>query len=294
MKLCESLPYPDGTMLAVVTDSTCDLAPEMARQLGLHVVPLRVLLGGRTLLDWQEVDPDAVYDHQRSGGQVGTEPAPQAAFERVYRELLATHDAVLSLHISGHLSATAAHARQAAQALGAGDRVQILDSGFASLPLAEAALAAREVIGRGGDLAAAKGAVAGVQSGLLAEFTVPTLEYLRRGGRLSRTQEVIGNMLGVRPVLRFDAGRLKPVRRVRAAQATGDILAQLEAQFGREPVAVTIGHAGRDPARIAELRSAVQASRLNVARGRMQLLGPVIGAHVGPGTYGLMARPVLA
>ncbi|MDL2345067.1 DegV family protein, partial [Deinococcus sp. MIMF12] len=155
-------------------------------------------------------------------------------------------------------------------------------------------LAAREAVSRGGDLAAARQAVAGVQGSLLAEFTVPTLEYLRRGGRLSRTQEFIGNMLGVRPVLRFDAGRLQAVRRVRAAQATGDILAHLEAQFGREPVAVTIGHAGRDPARIAELRAAVQASRLNVAQGRLQLLGPVIGAHVGPGTYGLMARPVLA
>ncbi|MPY65730.1 DegV family protein [Deinococcus sp. SDU3-2] len=281
-------------MLAVVTDSTCDLAPETARQLGLHVVPLRVVMGGRTLLDWQEVDPDAVYDHQRSGGQVDTEPATQAAFERVYRELLGTHDAILSLHISGHLSATAAHARQAAQALGAGHRIQVLDSGFASLPLAEAALAAREAIDRGGDLAAAKQAVTGIQNSLMAEFSVPTLEYLRRGGRLSRTQEFIGNMLGVRPVLRFDAGRLKAVRRVRAAQATGDILTQLEAQFGREPVAVTIGHAGRDAARIAELRSAVQASGLNVVRGRLQLLGPVIGAHVGPGTYGLLARPVFA
>ncbi|WP_322618484.1 DegV family protein [Deinococcus terrestris] len=277
-----------------MTDSTCDLAPETARQLGLHVVPLRVVMGGRTLLDWQEVDPDAVYDHQRSGGQVDTEPATQAAFERVYRELLGTHDAILSLHISGHLSATAAHARQAAQALGAGHRIQVLDSGFASLPLAEAALAAREAIDRGGDLAAAKQAVTGIQNSLMAEFSVPTLEYLRRGGRLSRTQEFIGNMLGVRPVLRFDAGRLKAVRRVRAAQATGDILTQLEAQFGREPVAVTIGHAGRDAARIAELRSAVQASGLNVVRGRLQLLGPVIGAHVGPGTYGLLARPVFA
>ncbi|KEF35396.1 fatty acid-binding protein DegV [Deinococcus sp. RL] len=281
-------------MLAVVTDSTCDLAPDAARQLGLHLVPLRVLMNGRTLLDWQEVDPDAVYDHQRAGGQVSTEPAPQAAFEQVYRELLATHDAILSLHISGHLSATVTHARQAAQALGAEGRIHILDSGFASIPLAEAVLAAREALDRGGDLAAAKQAVAAVQAEQLAEFTVPTLEYLRRGGRLSRAQEFIGNMLGVRPVLRFDAGRLKPVRRVRGAQATGDILAQLEAHFGREPVAVTIGHAGRDPARIAELRGAVQASRLNVVRGRLQLLGPVIGAHVGPGTYGLMARPVLA
>ncbi|MBB5232912.1 DegV family protein with EDD domain [Deinococcus budaensis] len=200
---------------------------------------------------------------------------------------------MLSLHISGHLSATAEHARQAAQVLGAGSRVHVVDSSFASLPLAEVVIAARDVLRSGGDMDAALRAVGAVQRDLLAEFTVPTLDYLRRGGRLSRTQTLIGNVLGVRPILRFDAGRLQAVRRVRAPQATRDILAQLEARFGREPVAVTIGHAGRDPARIAELRAAMQASRLNVARGRTQLLGPVIGAHVGPGTYGLMARPLL-
>ncbi|GMA16573.1 DegV family protein [Deinococcus metallilatus] len=278
-------------MLAVVTDSTCDLHPDRVRQLGLHVVPLHVLLGERSFLDWQDIDPDAVYDHQRGGGNVTTQPATQAAFAALYRELLATHEGVISIHLSGHLSATAEHARQAARALNAGDRVQVVDSQFASLPLAEVVMAARDAASAGGDMQAALGAIRAVQEGLRVEFTVPTLEFLRRGGRLSRTQELIGNVLGVRPVLGFDGGHLKAVRRVRAKDATRDILGQLEERFGRDPVAVTIGHAGRDPARVAELKAAVSASRLNVAQGRLQLMGPVIGAHVGPGTYGLLARP---
>ncbi|MEW6421672.1 MAG: DegV family protein [Deinococcota bacterium] len=281
-------------MLAVVTDSTCDLHPDTARALGLHIVPLQVVLGERTFLDWQDIDPDAVYDHQRQGGSVTTQPAPQAAFEATYRQLLTTHNAVLSLHLSGHLSATAEHARAAARALNAEDRVRVVDSGLASIALAEAAIAAREVVRAGGDLQAALAAAQATGRDLLVEFTVPTLEYLRRGGRLSRTQELLGNMLGVRPILGFHEGRLQAVRRVRAASATRDILAQLEEKFGRDPVAVTIGHAGRDPSRIAELKAAMDASRLNVVRGRLQLLGPVIGAHVGPGTYGLMARRVEA
>ncbi|EYB67707.1 degV family protein [Deinococcus phoenicis] len=278
-------------MIAVVTDSTCDLHPDTARAFGLHVVPLHVLLGGRSFLDWQDLDPDAVYDHQRGGGDVTTQPASQAAFEDLYRELLATHDGIVSIHLSAHLSATAEHARQAALALKAGDRVQVVDSGLASLGLAETVIAARETVQAGGDLQAALKTVRTLQAELLAEFTMPSLEYLRRGGRLSRTQEVLGNMLGMRPVLRFEEGRLRAVRRVRASGALRDILGQLEAQFGRDPVAVTIGHAGRDPGRIAELKTAMKASNLNVARGRVQLLGPVIGAHVGPGTYGLLARP---
>lgn len=138
---------------------------------------------------------------------------------------------------------------------------------------------------------AAHAAVRRVGEEALAEFTVPTLEYLRRGGRLSRAQELVGNMLGLRPILRFDGGRLRPVRRVKAEAALRDILAGMEERFGREPVAVTVGHAGRDPIRLAELKAALGASGLNVTRGRVQLLGPAIGAHVGPGTCALMARP---
>lgn len=281
-------------MLAVVTDSTCDLHPATARALGLHIVPLQVVLDERTFLDWQDIDPDAVYDHQRTGGTVTTRPASQEAFEATYRQLLATHDAVLSLHLSGQLSATAEHARQAARALNTEDRVRVVDSGLASIALAEAAIAALEAVQAGGDLQAALAAALATGRDLQVEFTVPTLEYLRRGGRLSRTQELLGNMLGVRPILGFQDGRLQAVRRVRAASATRDILARLEERFGRDPVAVTIGHAGRDPGRIAELKAAIDASRLNIVRGRLQLLGPVIGAHVGPGTYGLLARRVEA
>lgn len=277
-------------MLAVVTDSTCDIHPHAACDLGLHVVPLQVLLRDRIFLDWQDIDPDAVYDHQRAGGEVSTQPASRAAFEATYRDLLATHEGVISLHLSGQLSATVEHARQAAQALNAGSRVQVVDSGLASLPLAEVVIAAREAAAAGGDMRAVLKATEAARAGLFAEFTVPSLEYLRRGGRLSRTQALIGNMLGVRPILRFGGGRLQAVRRVRATQATRDMLGQLEDHFGRDPVAVTIGHAGRDPGRIAELRAAMNASSLRVARGRVQLLGPVIGAHVGPGTYGLLAR----
>lgn len=279
-------------MLALVTDSTCDLPREAARDLQLHVVPLHVQFGGQSFLDWQDIDPDRVYDHQRAGGTVTTAPVTQAAFETRYRELLETHPQILSVHLSGHLSTTVEHARQAARALNAGDRIHVLDSHLASFPMAEVLMAAREAANAGGGMQEALTAIRTLSDSLLVELTVPTLEYLRRGGRISRAQALIGNMLGVRPVLRFDDGRLQPVRRVRASQAARDILAQLEERFGREPVAVTVAHAGRDPGRIAELQAYVKASGLNVARGRVQLMGPVIGAHVGPGTYGIMARPL--
>ncbi len=287
-----ALVYPHLDMLAVLTDSTCDLHPETARQLGIRIVPLSVQLGSRSLMDWQEIDPDAVYDHLRAGGTVSTQPVSTAAFETAYRDLLVSHQQIISIHISGQLSETVQHAREAAERLGAGNRIHIVDSGLASSPLAEAVIAARDAVWAGATLETARQAAETVGRDLHAEFTVTSLEYLRRGGRIGRAQEFFGNMLGMRPVLAFTNGQLKATRRVRAANATQDLLNNLKERYDTAPLSVTISHAGRDPARIAELRAAMTSCGLNVVKGRVQLMGPVIGAHVGPGTYGFMARPV--
>ena len=268
------------------------LPPESARQLGIHLLPLSVNLREKSLLDWQEIDPDAVYDHMKSGGMATTAPVAVEAFTLKYTELLRTHEHVVSIHLSGKLSETVRHARQAAKTLQAPDRIHIVDSELASTPLAEAVMAAQTIIQRGGTPQDAVQTVQRVREEMFAEFSVASLEYLRRGGRIGRAQEFMANMLGVRPILQFNHGELKAVRRIRADQASSDMLEQLRVRFGHEPISVTIAHAGRDSGRIGALRTAVASSGLNVRKGRVQLIGPVIGAHVGPGTYGFMACPV--
>ncbi|PNY79996.1 DegV family protein [Deinococcus koreensis] len=279
-------------MIAVLTDSTCDLPPDSARQLGIHLLPLTVSLRERRMLDWQEIDPDAVYDHMKTGGMATTAPVEVEAFVRKYEELLQTHDHVVSIHLSGKLSDTVRHAQQAARSLDGRHRIHVVDSELASTPLAEAVMAAQATVQRGGSHLDAVQAVQTVGEEMFAEFSVASLEYLRRGGRIGRAQEFMANMLGVRPILQFSHGELKAVRRIKADQASSDMLEQLRARFGHEPISVTIAHAGRDSGRINALRTAVASSGLNVRKGRVQLIGPVIGAHVGPGTYGFMACPM--
>jgi DegV family protein with EDD domain len=279
-------------MIAILTDSTCDLPPDHARQLGIHVVPLTVNLRERRLLDWQDIDPDAVYDHMKTGGMATTAPVEVNAFTQRYRDLLRDHTEVVSIHLSGKLSDTVHRARQAAQALNGGERIRVVDSGLASTPLAEAVMAAQRAVSAGGGATDIERAVVHVRETMSAEFSVASLEYLRRGGRIGRAQEVMANMLGVRPILQFEDGELRAVRRIRAAVAHHDMLEKLRERFGTEPVSVTIAHAGRDTGRISALRTAVASSGLNVRKGRVQLIGPVIGAHVGPGTFGFMACPL--
>ncbi|BBN94730.1 DegV family protein [Deinococcus grandis] len=279
-------------MIAVLTDSTCDLHPDSAAQLGINIIPLQVSMQQRTFSDWQDIDPDAVYDHMRAGGSASTSPVSVAAFEQRYRELLSTHDAVISLHLSGKLSDTVRHAQQAAQQLGEAGRIQVIDTEVACGPLAELALVARDQVTAGLELHQVARAVLEARNSMYAELSVATLDYLRRSGRVSRAQAFLGGMLGVRPVLTFERGELKATRRAKVDQAAGDMLGSLKERFGNTPLSVTIMHAGRDTGRINALRTAMVGSGLNVQRGRVQLMGPVIGAHVGPGTYGFNAIPL--
>ncbi|GGO28143.1 DegV family protein [Deinococcus humi] len=278
-------------MIAVLTDSTCDLPIEEARKLGIHIIPLTVHMQERELLDWQEIDPDAVYSHMKAGGTASTTPVAVAAFAARYRELLDTHDEVVSIHLSGKLSETVNHARRAVSLLNMERRIHVVDSGLASTPLAEAALAARTALLSGADPASAVRAAEAVCTQIHAEFSVPSLEYLRRGGRMGRTQAFFGNMLGLRPILGFEGGELKALRRCKVDNAIPDMLSGVREHFGDQPLCISVIHAGRDSGRMQALRHAVTTSGLNVKQARMHLMGPVIGAHVGPGTFGFMARP---
>lgn len=276
-------------MIALVTDSTCDLGLAQLSQLGVTVVPLRVQMEGKQWLDWEELDPDQLYAQMLQGVLATTTPPTAADFTAVYRKLLGVYDEVVSIHLSSGISATVTHARQAAQQLGAAERVHVFDSGFATAPLAELVLAASRAVERGWSAADTLSELERLRAGMLVEFTVTELEYLRRGGRLSRARAFLGNVLGVRPILTFEEGRIVPKRNVRGKNAMDDMIARLEEHFGNQAVNVVIAHAGRDRERIDDLRRALETSKLVIRSGRIQLIGAVVGAYTGPGAYGLVA-----
>src|SRR6266487_2718283 len=128
--------------VALVTDSTADLAPELAEERGITVVPLTVTLDGTSYLDGVDITPDDFYAAlARSGGPATTSQPSPARFAEVYERLLEDHAAVVSLHISSRLSGTYEAASQGAGMVSA-ERVQVLDTGMVSMPLALLVLAA--------------------------------------------------------------------------------------------------------------------------------------------------------
>lgn len=270
---------------AIVYDSTADLP--VAERDSWRMVPLTLRFGDEELRDYVDLSVEAFYQRLASSPHHPrtSQPSP-GAFAAVYRELLETYEHVVSIHISSKLSGTWASA--AAAAAGFDGRVRVVDSGGVSMPLALAIVRAQASLDAGvpvEDLPAVIDAVR-CSSGCL--FSVPTLEYLQRGGRIGRAQALVGTLLGVRPILAIEDGEVVPAAKVRGAER---VLAGLVEEFVRRSaphptIDVAIAHAA-DPAAAAELAALVRASRAGIASLRTLTLGAVVGAHAGPGALGV-------
>ncbi|WP_420595903.1 DegV family protein [Deinococcus sp.] len=279
-------------MTAILTDSTCDLAPQELRRLGVCAVPLDLHVGGQAYTDWAEIDAKTIFRELQQGQTVSSSPPTTDTFIQAYQPLLAQHQDIISIHISSEISDTLGHAHEAAAYLKAEDNIHIVDSGFTSMALAEQVLRAVDLAARDEDADDILDSLARIRGNTVGEFCVGSLEHLHRAGRLSRTRQVVGNVLGLRPVLKFEEGRIVQARTTQEKKAMTNIIASLEKQFGDTPLSVTAINAGQDSDRIAELKTALQGSSLNIQRGRLQLFGAVISANLGPGSYGFMAVPM--
>jgi DegV family protein with EDD domain len=272
--------------VAVVTDTSSDLLPEEARAAGVRLVPLTVTFGDETFEALTELSNEDFYRRLTAPG----EPLPRTAapnpsrFAAAYREALdagASH--VVCVTISRDLSATYASAVQAAADLPPGT-IEVVDSRTVTRALALIVTGAAELARTG----ASRDAVIALVDDLIGRsrivFTLDTLEYLHRGGRIGRASAFLGTMLSVKPILGVSEGMVVPIdRRRTAARARARILELLaERPLERATVlhSVTAG--------IEAIREEVLAATgLDPARVDIGLVGPVAGTHVGPGMYGV-------
>ena len=273
---------------AVVLDSTADLPQPEQRHPNWRLVPLYVRLGDETLRDHVEISADEFYRRLPTTSPPPTTSQPTPAdFEAVY-ERLGAYERILAVVLSGKLSGTAESARLAAEASSSGARVRVLDSGVTSggtVILADA-IQRRLERGVGDEEIDALVERFRRERGLL--FTVDTLDYLVRGGRIGKAAGLAGQLLSVKPILAFDEGEVAPLKRVRGRHKA---LAELERIFteSTEDVAtlhVGIGHAAAE-AEARQLLERLRADRPSASYDVFTTLGPVIGAHGGPGTLGL-------
>jgi fatty acid kinase fatty acid binding subunit len=274
--------------VAIVTDSTADLPPDLTRSRAITVVPLTLNFDGQALLDGVDIRPDEFY---RRLGSVATHPTTSqpspGQFADVYKSLLADHDSVVSIHISQKLSGTYESARQAAAMTDAG-RVRVIDSELVSMSLGLISLAASSLAATGNDAAAIEAKVLEMRPSIQTYFSVATLEFLRRGGRIGRASALVGSVLQVKPVLCIRDGLVTPLERVRTFDRALNRVIELTREVDRgHGVCVIVGHADAeaDAERIGRELDSVAETLM------IQPLGPVVGAHAGPGVVGVGCYP---
>ena len=275
-----------ATNTAVVVDSTADFPDAPLRFANWRVVPLYVRFGDESFRDYVELEPDAFYERLRGAAATPTTSQPTPGdFLDAYRELDG-YERILSLHIAGRLSGTIESARAAARLLG-DDRVRTIDSGRASAAIAMLGLAIQRRLERGTSDDEVDTLVEGFrrEAGLL--FTVDTLEYLARGGRIGRARAWAGELLNVKPILTIEGGEVVPVSRVRGnRKAFLEFASRFQNATSDSPdLRVGIAHADA-PERAEALAEMVRRDRPAAELELVTTLGPVLGAHAGPGTVG--------
>jgi DegV family protein with EDD domain len=272
---------------AIVLDSTADLPDAADRFSNWRVVPLYVNFGDESLRDGVDIDAAEFYERLRGSSVFPTTSQPTPGdFLACYRELGA-YERIFSLHVSAKVSGTFASAEAAAAQLGDG-RVRAIDTETASASIAMLALAIERRLDRGTSDDEVDALVERYrrERGLL--FTVDTLEFLARGGRIGKAAAFAGTLLHVKPILSIEDGEVEPIKRVRGERkAFAELAEALETETRDEPAyRLAVAHAAA-PERAAELEALVREQRPQAGLELVLTLGAVIGAHAGPGTLAL-------
>ena len=271
---------------AVVVDSTADFPEAPGRFPNWRVVPLYVRFGDESYRDYVELGPEEFYARLRTATELPTtsQPTPQD-FLSAYEEL-AGFERIYSLHIASRLSGTFASAQLAAGEVGGG-RVRMVDTETASAAIAMLGLAIQRRLEAGTSDDELDKLIDRYKQkhGLL--FTVDTLEFLARGGRIGRARAMAGQLLNIKPILTITDGEVVPVKRVRGnRKAMQEFVHEFTGETVDSP-ALKVGIAHADaPERAEALRKMVRAERQQAEIEVVTTLGAVVGTHAGPGTVG--------
>jgi DegV family protein with EDD domain len=278
--------------VVVVTDSTAYLPRELVDGYGIHVVPLYVVLAGRSGREGMDIGSEDVARALAVRGQrVSTSRPTPGDFVAAYRHALeGSADELVSIHLSAELSGTSDAARLAASQVGE-HIVTVVDSRAAAMGTGFAVLAAARTAATGADARTVAEVARETAAATRTFFVVDTLEHLRRGGRIGSAAAVLGSALSVKPVLHVQDGRVVPLEKVRTATRALHRLVQRAVEAaGEGPVSVAVHHLAapeRAEALAQELRDCLPGLReLHVSE-----LGAAIGAHVGPGAVGVVVAP---
>lgn len=276
----------DMRSIKIVTDSTCDLTPEMCAFYQITMVPLNVCFGEQSFKDKVDLDAEKFYTllktsphHPRT-----SQPSPED-FKKTYTKLLADDGDIISIHLSAKMSGTLQSAELAKKELKS-DKIQVIDSEFVSLSLGLIVIECAKARDNGKTVMEILALVEKLKKEIKIYFIVDNLEYLQKGGRIGKAQAMIGGLLNIRPVLTVSDGVVACFEKLRGVNKA---VGRLEVLFNdylhkhkQDRVRLGLAHAAYGEG-LNQLKNKI-SDYYDPAKAIISAVGPVVGAHVGPGT----------
>ena len=281
--------------VALVTDSVASLPRETVAERGITVVPLQVIVGDTSYDEGADgpATPQRIAEALRARTRVRTSRPTPSVFAETYRKAAAAGaEQILSVHLSGELSGTYQSALAAAGE--APVPVHVVDTRQVGMGVGFAVLSAADVLDGGGSAAQAAEAAGARAEATTSLFYVDTLEYLHRGGRIGAAAALLGSALAVKPLLKVEDGRVDILEKVRTSGRALTRLADLAvAAAGTDAVDLAVAHLA-NPDQAAQLAEGLRDRLAEQVAGRQVHsveVGPVIGAHAGPGMVAVVVAP---
>jgi len=275
--------------IALVTDSTTYMPPELVKKYNISVAPQVLIWGDKTYRDGVDIQSQEFFTRLKTAKVMPTtSQVAVISFQEIFQKLVDQGYEVLALLISSKLSGTVQSALQARDLMSsAREKVNIVDSQSVAMALGFQVLAVARALEDGASLkdAIALAEISYQYTGVF--FAVDTLEFLHRGGRIGSAQRFIGTMLNMKPILAIQDGRVEGIERIRTKNKAHDRVLELtlEKVAGRTPVRLATLHANAAEDARALLTRAEQT--LHPVESIFTEVSPTVGTHAGPGTVGL-------
>lgn len=269
--------------VALVTDSTADLPLSYYEQNDVTMVPLTTRFGEETFLDWVELLPHDFFKRLREAKELPKTSQPSAAqFAEAYQKLAATHDHIISLHLSAKLSGTIESA-ETAKKMVEGVEITIIDTKIISVGIGlivDALVRARSEGSSASELA-------GLANSLMPKIkcvgALQTLKYLELGGRIGKAQRMLGSLLDVKPLLTIEDGIIAPYKKARGSKkALQELVASIqEESSGEKPLRIGLAHAD-NPENLDYVKTLIEEAGIKHHPHLESYVGSVIGTYAGP------------
>jgi DegV family protein with EDD domain len=264
----------------IITDSTSDMPAEVAKELGITVIPLYVNFGDEAYRDGVDLTTDDFYKRLTTDKTHPTTSTPAPAdYAKEYDRLAEEAEGILVLTISRKLSATYDSAKQALGERKSKCHIELLDSRLSLMGLGLIAITAAKAAKKGADLKEVLALTKDNIPRLDMRIAFDTLEYLRRGGRIGKAQAFFGSLLKVNPILTIKDGEVYPAARERSRAKAVDYLVNFAAGYAKIDEMAVEDATTPDEADGLVARLGASFPKEKIYRSKVS---PVIGAHVGP------------